>query len=205
MLAQDPPSFPDSGPPLPPPADEPEAALARAWHARLRPCDAAEQAAVETLVAGVRRRARLDGLEERVVEALGAGTLQALPVLGALLRCRARIERDRTLALAELRMLRGLRPERGTRPAGEPAAPPAAEAAPPAARPGPAPAPDPAPREAHAAPEPPAPLPPLADPLGRAIRAAFPGLGRDPARRPDWRASTSRYALEAGLIAAGAG
>lgn len=87
-------------------AEQPERALYRAWYERLRPADAAELATVDALVAGVRRRRRIDGLEERILAALAEGCLDSLPALAALARCRARIERDRRLLLEELDLLR---------------------------------------------------------------------------------------------------
>lgn len=81
-------------------------ALHRAWYARLLPADPAELAAVDALVAGVRRRRRIDRLEERVLEALADGVMDSLRALAALARCRARIERDRRLLLEELSLLR---------------------------------------------------------------------------------------------------
>lgn len=85
---------------------DPERSLLEAWHARLAPGDAAEAAVVETIVAGVRRRRRVDRLEERLLDALADGVAESLPALAAVARCRARIERDRRLLLEELSLLR---------------------------------------------------------------------------------------------------
>lgn len=217
-----PPPGPEPG--SPPAARALDARLGQAWRARLRPRDPAEAAVVETIVAGVRRRARIDRLEDRLIEALAEGRLEALPALAALARCRTRIERDRRLALDELRLLRGLlvRPMRSaagsapTRPArrlteaahaapekdsalgpDDSAGRPVARGLPAARAPRTAPAP--------ACGSPSAELSPATASLAGAAAAALPGLWRDFAGRPDWRASTSRYAIEVALMAAGAG
>lgn len=224
MLAHPLPLEPATGAAGPEPAEAAaDTQLQRAWHARLRPRDAAEAAAVETLVAGVRRRARIDVLEERVLDALALDTLAALPALAALGRCRARIERGHRLALDELRLLRGLAARRAAAAPG-PGRPVARVGRPAHAAPEPGAV---APRagshetadgragrphgRAQAAPEPAAGGPPpllavpTADPLALAAAAALPGRQRDFEARPDWRASTSRYAVEAALMAAVAG
>lgn len=196
-------------------------ALRRDWHTRIRPLDEAERAAADTMAGRIWRRWRLEAVEERVLRALGRGAaVPGLPSLATLIRYRARLAADYALLADEMAELRGSRPgerlppgltperlewlaarlrARGPahaepdRPAerpGEPvhAAPEPASAAPPDARP-----PDAdGPQARHAAPEPPR-------PPGWALRHPPPG----PVPRRDWLASTSRYALEAGLLAHG--
>lgn len=83
------------------------AALAAAWRARLRPEDPAEAAAVDKIVAAVWRERRLDLVEDRVLQALGEGRVEdGLPSLSTLIRYRARLERDRRNAEADLAALR---------------------------------------------------------------------------------------------------
>ncbi len=161
-----PPSAPASTPTgaaRPEPASEAlelDRALHRVWYERLRPADPAELAAVDALVAGVRRRRRIDRLEERVLEALADGVMDSLRALAALARCRARIERDRRLLLEELRLLRdpGRLPLRPSPPRQRPARSPAASrhatpepspTEPAAAEPRPAGKTDPIPAMAH--------------------------------------------------------
>ena len=208
-----------SGPPGLAAALEPEdarlyRALRRDWHARIRPLDEAERAAADTMAGRIWRRWRLEAVEEQVLRALGRGAaVPGLPSLAQLTRYRARLAADYALLadeLAELRdsrprervppgltpdglewlaaRLRARRPAQADRPAerpGEPvhAAPEPAPAAPPDAD---------GPQGRHAAPEP-------LRPPGWALR--HPPPGRVPRR--DWLASTSRYALEAGLLAHG--
>lgn len=88
------------------------AVLRRELEARWCPIDAAERAAVEAIAAAMWRRLRLAALEERVLRALFAGErLDGLPSLHTIVRYRARIERDRELAEADLRRLQALRPK----------------------------------------------------------------------------------------------
>lgn len=104
--------------------------LRAAWWARLRPADAAEEHAVDAIVAQHWRAARLDALEERVLVALIEDRdLGKLPPLSTLLRCRARLQKERAQIEAELERLRATRPEL-TAPAAAVEAPdaPAAEA-----------------------------------------------------------------------------
>lgn len=86
-------------------------ALRSDLEARWCPIDAAERAALEAIAAAMWRRLRLAALEERVLRALFAGDrLDGLPSLPTILRYRARIERDRQAAEADLRRLQALRP-----------------------------------------------------------------------------------------------
>lgn len=104
--------------------------LRAAWWVRLRPADAAEEHAVDAIVAQHWRAARLDALEERVLVALIEDRdLGKLPPLSTLLRCRARLQKERAQIEAELERLRATRPEL-TAPAAAVEAPdaPAAEA-----------------------------------------------------------------------------
>lgn len=81
--------------------------LRAAWMRRLAPRDAAEEALVDALVAAYWRGRRLEALEERVLSALSRdGEAPGLPSLSTLARYRARLERDRRAALAELEALR---------------------------------------------------------------------------------------------------
>lgn len=85
--------------------------LRQAWLARLRPADAAEQAAVEAIVAQRWRAGRLDAVEERVLAALVEGSpAPGLPSLATVLRARARLEKERRAVEAELEALRAARP-----------------------------------------------------------------------------------------------
>jgi hypothetical protein len=86
--------------------------LRAAWWVRLRPADAAEEHAVDAIVAQHWRAARLDALEERVLVALIEDRdLGKLPPLTTLLRCRARLQKERAQIEAELEQLRAARPE----------------------------------------------------------------------------------------------
>ncbi len=77
--------------------------LRDAWFARLRPGDPAERAAADAFVAQVWLTHRLDAVEERLLGALIEGRpIDGLPSLATLVRARARRERDRDHALAEL-------------------------------------------------------------------------------------------------------
>ncbi|MDW8126113.1 MAG: hypothetical protein RMJ04_15195, partial [Geminicoccaceae bacterium] len=90
--------------------------LRAGWRARLRPRDAVEEAAVDKLVFAVLREHRLEAIESRLSAALATGApAEGLPSLATLLRYRARIERDRRRALAELAFARGLRRSHETR------------------------------------------------------------------------------------------
>lgn len=83
--------------------------LRASWMARFAPRDEAEAAAVDKLVAAIWRERRLEALESRLTAALIAGEPTAgLPQLATLIRYRARIERDRRRALAELAFARRL-------------------------------------------------------------------------------------------------
>lgn len=86
--------------------------LRAAWWVRLRPADAAEEHAVDAIVAQQWRAARLDALEERVLVALIEDRdLGKLPPLTTLLRCRARLQKERAQIEADLERLRANRPE----------------------------------------------------------------------------------------------
>jgi len=86
--------------------------LRAAWWLRLQPADAAEEQVVDAIVAQYWRASRLDALEERVLVALiEARDLGKLPPLATLLRCRARLQKERERAEAELGRLRATRPE----------------------------------------------------------------------------------------------
>jgi hypothetical protein len=101
-------------------------AVRRDWLARIRPEDAAELAAAEAAVATVWRAELLTMVEARVLGALARGAAApGLPSPGTLARCRARLDRDRREAAADLTELRDSRP----RPAA-PARPGADRAAP---------------------------------------------------------------------------
>jgi hypothetical protein len=127
---------PDTPPPAAPPAADPAAApaepgpalqalldlgtpaeaarlraLLAAWRLRLEPLDAAEEAAVEAIVAATWRRERLVALEARTLDRLTRGEpLGELPTLGTLGRATARVDRERARAETELCDLRDLRP-----------------------------------------------------------------------------------------------
>ncbi|BCX16416.1 MAG: hypothetical protein KatS3mg117_0098 [Geminicoccaceae bacterium] len=108
--------------------------LRAAWWVRLRPADAAEEHAVDAIVAQQWRAARLDALEERVLVALIEDRdLGKLPPLTTLLRCRARLQKERAQIEAELERLRATRPEiaAADAPAEEPEAPASEESRPP--------------------------------------------------------------------------
>ena len=86
-------------------------ALLAAWRARLLPVDAAEQAAVEAIVAATWRRERLVALEARTLHRLTrAEPLGELPTPAALGRALGRVDRERVRAEEELCDLRDLRP-----------------------------------------------------------------------------------------------
>ncbi|MCX8100697.1 MAG: hypothetical protein N3D77_05590 [Geminicoccaceae bacterium] len=107
--------------------------LRAAWIRRLAPRDAAEEALVDALVAAYWRGRRLAALEERVLSALlRDGEAPGLPSLATLARYRARLERDRRAALAELEALRAseLLREATGRGGQQTASPPGAGAAP---------------------------------------------------------------------------
>ncbi|MCX8100537.1 MAG: hypothetical protein N3D77_04780 [Geminicoccaceae bacterium] len=88
------------------------AALRRELEARWGPIDAAERTALEAIAAAMWRRQRLAAVEERLLRALTEGRpVGGLPSLHTIIRYRARIERDRELAEAELRRLQALRPK----------------------------------------------------------------------------------------------
>jgi hypothetical protein len=92
--------------------------LRAAWWLRLQPADAAEEQVVDAIVAQYWRASRLDALEERVLVALIEDRdLGKLPTLATLLRCRARLQKERERAEAELGRLRATRPEITTRDA----------------------------------------------------------------------------------------
>lgn len=86
-------------------------ALLAAWRARLLPVDAAEEAAVEAIVAATWRRERLVALEARTIDRLTrAEPLGELPTPAALGRALGRVDRERVRAEEELCDLRDLRP-----------------------------------------------------------------------------------------------
>lgn len=208
--------------PRPSPAAVEDDRLRHGWHARLRPLDEAERAAVDALAAVALCRRRLGPVEARVLEALAAGApAPGLPSLSTLCRYRARLEKDRTMAEQELRLLQDSRPRDIPHPELSPerlewlaehlrtrrAAAEAAAGAPgPSDRPAcaaPARPAGPGPRDpaVRRPPRRPDPLAALGDARARLAAA---GLLRSPARpRPDWRASTSTYALAAAQLAAG--
>lgn len=82
-------------------------ALRTAWIARLAPCDAAEAALVDLLVAAFRRGLLLDAIEQALLARLARGE-DPPPGLGlaTLARYRARLERDRRAVLDELGTMR---------------------------------------------------------------------------------------------------
>ncbi len=86
--------------------------LREAWRTRLRPVDAAEEMLIDAIVARAWRAGRLDALEERVLRALldADRTRETLPPLGTLLRCRARLDKDRAQLEAEHEKLHATRP-----------------------------------------------------------------------------------------------
>ncbi len=170
------------------------AGLRQAWFARLRPCDAAERAAADGFVAQVWLAHRLDAVEERLLGALIEGRpVDGLPSLATLVRARARLERDRERALADLESARRtppaalpeeLRAEADPEPA---ASPPAAELAEPAELP------EVAGFAAHEAPEPGAGAAPAAAvasvhaaPEPAAVAWAHEAPERGAAPRPAW-------------------
>ena len=87
--------------------------LREAWRTRLRPVDAAEEMLIDAIVARAWRAGRLDALEERVLRAFldADRTRDTLPALGTLLRCRARLDKDRVLLEAERETLWATRPQ----------------------------------------------------------------------------------------------
>jgi hypothetical protein len=87
--------------------------LREAWRARLRPVDAAEELLIDAIVARAWRAGRLDALEERVMRALldEGRPRETLPALGTLLRCRARLDKDRAQLEAERETLCATRPQ----------------------------------------------------------------------------------------------
>lgn len=85
--------------------------LRRDWHARLRPVDEAERAAVDAIVATVICRLHLAPVELRVLDRLAQGSCEpGMPSLSTLCRFRARLEKDRLMADQELAELQALRP-----------------------------------------------------------------------------------------------
>ncbi len=97
--------------PRPSPPIDAGARLRRDWHARLKPIDEAERAAVDAIVATVICRLHLAPVEARVLDRLAAGSLEpGMPSLATLCRFRARLEKDRLMADQELAELQALRP-----------------------------------------------------------------------------------------------
>lgn len=85
-------------------------ALRAAWRRRFPPADAAEETALESLIAALWRRRLLDRVEARILEALGAGTsCEGMPSLASLARYAARLAKDIELARARFFGLRRLR------------------------------------------------------------------------------------------------
>lgn len=85
--------------------------LRHAWHVRIAPLDEAERMVADSFAAQAWRSRRLDALEERVMRAMLEGRpLDGLPSPSLLLRWRARLERDRRLAVAQCEEARRLRP-----------------------------------------------------------------------------------------------
>ncbi len=85
--------------------------LRRDWHARLKPVDEAERAAVDAIVATVICRLHLAPVEMRVLDRLAQGSCEpGMPSLSTLCRFRARLEKDRLMADQELAELQALRP-----------------------------------------------------------------------------------------------
>ncbi|MCS6877529.1 MAG: hypothetical protein RMK73_12580 [Geminicoccaceae bacterium] len=94
-------------------ADPAFEALRAAWRARFAPADAAEEVALENLVAALWRRHLLDRVEERVLRALAEGkSAEGCPSLDSLARYAARLAKE--IELARARFF-GLRNERRTR------------------------------------------------------------------------------------------
>jgi hypothetical protein len=229
-LADPAPSRPEGPEPAPPPAARDGlAALARAYRRRRRPADAAEELALDELVACLWRGHQLAALEIDLLGRLARGEDPGpLPRLETLVRYGNRLERARRSAALELDRLRGEPAPRAQLP--EHAAPEPAAPEPPTGQ-----APATAVRSAHAAPEPPAGRPagaaarfghvapePAARSPGAAVGSAHAapepgGLVRAPAAAPapPWAApaapagraallgSASTLALVAGLEAAG--
>lgn len=109
------------------------ARLRAAWAVRLPPEDAAEELALEGLVAAQWKRARLDALEVRVLDALLEGEgREGLPSLDTLCRFAARLAKDHEFAREQLQRLRRERPERPPAHAVEEPVEPVRPAAPPA-------------------------------------------------------------------------
>ncbi len=113
------------------PGEDPaeHAALLAGYLARHSPADAAERLWVEQLAFAAWRLRRLEAVEAEVVAAAvapvagaPAGSPDRLPSLATLCRYRARMDRDRREALAELDRLRAARPRL---PANAPARAPA--------------------------------------------------------------------------------
>lgn len=85
--------------------------LRRDWHARLKPVDEAERAAVDAIVATVVCRLHLAPVETRLLDRLAQGTCEpGMPSLSTLCRYRARLEKERLMAEQELAELKALRP-----------------------------------------------------------------------------------------------
>ncbi len=88
--------------------------LRRAWYARLVPVDRFERAAVDAIAADGWRRQRLDILEVRLLTALLEGhPVDDLPSLDAVLRYRARLDRELERAYELLWYLQAPRAQRG--------------------------------------------------------------------------------------------
>lgn len=171
------------------------AALRAGWVERLRPEGPAEAAAVERLVATIWREGRLAAVEDRLLRALAVGeSTEGLPSLATLIRYKARLERERSRAEAELAQLRALAGAEGgaegrsaagaVAPAEE--APRAAQA--PASPPSPAPAAAAKPSRAAAA----APRAPASFGLEAEFRAVLAEAERELARRRAAGAASSK-------------
>lgn len=107
--------------------------LRAAWAVRLPPGDAVEELALEGLVVAQWKRARLDALEVRLLDALLDGERpEGLPSLDTLCRYAARLAKDQDLFREQLQRLRRERPERPPARAVEEPAEPVRQAAPPA-------------------------------------------------------------------------
>jgi len=87
--------------------------LRAAWAVRLPPGDAVEELALEGLVVAQWKRARLDALEVRLLDALldGEGH-DGLPSLDTVCRYAARLAKDQEVFREQLQRLRRERPER---------------------------------------------------------------------------------------------
>lgn len=100
-----------SAAPRPSPPLDAGVRLRRDWHARLKPVDEAERAAVDAIVATVICRLHLAPVEMRVLDRLAQGGCEpGMPSLSTLCRFRARLEKDRLMADQELAELQALRP-----------------------------------------------------------------------------------------------